>query len=332
MISIIVPVYNSAKYLSRCLDSLLAQTFQNIEIIVVNDASQDNSIEIMKEYKERYPQKIVLIDSKVNLRQGGARNLGLKVAKGEYIGFVDSDDWVSKDMYESLYKTAAKENSDMVGSQYYIAESPEKFSVKKSDYTEDLLSISGMNLETKDKEKLLFQVSSIWGHIYRRSIIEDNNIYFIEKTAYEDNHFVKLYTLYIHRYSFIDKPFYYYFKNLESTVNKKNQAYQFDRLNVERTKLVEYKNRGLFEKYKYGIEIDFVKTFYLNTIAIIFNSFDKPPLDKLKEIRSELERTFPDYKNNIYYKEAISFEDRLKIYLANICPEILKFIYKIKKI
>ncbi|MDR1013297.1 MAG: glycosyltransferase [Lactobacillales bacterium] len=330
MISVIVPVYNSQNFLRRCVESLLKQTCADLEIILVNDASPDNSIEIMKEYREKYPEKIIVIDSPINLRQGGARNLGLKAAHGEYIGFVDSDDWVSKGMFAALYDKATKDHSDMVGSQYYTALTEENFKAHQNKYTRDLLEISGKKLTQENKEQLLFKVSGIWSNLYKRSIILDNNIFFLEKTAYEDNHFVKLYTLHINNYSFIDSPYYYYFKNQNSTVNKKNQAYQFDRLEVERKKIKEYKKRNLFEQYKNGIEIDFVKTFYLNTVALIFNAFDKPPIKKLKEIKLELENNFPGYKKNIYYKTALSFEDRLKIDLANMFPGMLSTAYNIK--
>lgn len=90
-VSIIVPCYNVEKYLPRCIESLVNQTLEDIEIILVNDASPDNSIKIMKEYELKYPNKIKIIDSQINLRQGGARNLGIDIATGEFIGFVDSD-------------------------------------------------------------------------------------------------------------------------------------------------------------------------------------------------------------------------------------------------
>lgn len=96
-VSIIVPVYNVEKYLNRCIESLLNQTYKNIEIILVNDASPDNSIAIMKEYEKKYPDIIKCIYLTKNVRQGGARNRGLKIAKGKFICFVDSDDWVDSD-------------------------------------------------------------------------------------------------------------------------------------------------------------------------------------------------------------------------------------------
>ncbi|WP_294594847.1 glycosyltransferase family 2 protein, partial [uncultured Rikenella sp.] len=92
-VSVIVPCYNAEQFLTRCLDSLVNQTLEGIEIICVNDASPDNGIAILRDYETRYPN-VVVIDLKENVRQGGARNRGIEIARGEYIGFVDADDWV----------------------------------------------------------------------------------------------------------------------------------------------------------------------------------------------------------------------------------------------
>ena len=110
-LSIIVPVYNMAAEgkLNYCLDSLVGQTIRGVhdyEILCVDDASTDGSLEILLDYQKRYPELICVIPNAVNLRQGGAKNVGLKNAEGEWIGFIDSDDWVSPDYYEKLLKKA----------------------------------------------------------------------------------------------------------------------------------------------------------------------------------------------------------------------------------
>ena len=107
-LSIIVPVFNMAsdRKLNYCLDSLVGQTVSNYEIIAVDDCSTDNSMDILKEYEEKYPDKFIAVHSPVNKHQGGAKNIGLKMAKGEWIGFIDSDDWIVPDFYERLIKKA----------------------------------------------------------------------------------------------------------------------------------------------------------------------------------------------------------------------------------
>ena len=112
-VSVIVPVYNVENYLVKCLDSLVHQTLKDIEIIVVNDGSPDNSQNIIDTYVKKYPKKIKAF-SKKNGGQGSARNYGLKYAKGEYIAFVDSDDYVDLDMFFKMYNKAKEDNSDIV--------------------------------------------------------------------------------------------------------------------------------------------------------------------------------------------------------------------------
>ena len=116
-VSVVVPVYNTEKYLDICLNSLVNQTIDDIEIIIVNDGSTDNSIKIIKKYMKQYPEKIVLLDQK-NSGISVARNNGISIAKGEFIGFVDSDDFVELNMYENLYNAIKNTKSDIVVCDY----------------------------------------------------------------------------------------------------------------------------------------------------------------------------------------------------------------------
>jgi glycosyltransferase involved in cell wall biosynthesis len=112
LVSIIVPVWNTAKFLPQCLDSLLAQTLKDIEIVCINDASLDNSLQILEHYASR-DERIRLVSNPKNLGPGATRNIGIELAKGEYIGFLDSDDFVSNDFYQNLYQGALKHSADI---------------------------------------------------------------------------------------------------------------------------------------------------------------------------------------------------------------------------
>lgn len=140
-VSIIVPVYNMEKYLTECMDSLINQTLDDIEIIVINDGSKDNSLKILKDYKKKYPDKLKIIDQ-VNSGISVARNNGLKIATGKYIGFVDSDDYVKKDMFEKLYNQIEKTKSDIVVCDI------EEYRIKKNEfkYIDVANQIKGNNL------------------------------------------------------------------------------------------------------------------------------------------------------------------------------------------
>src|SRR4051812_9727086 len=115
-ISIIVPVYNVEKYLSRCLDSLLTQTLTDIEVIAINDGSTDSSLNILINYREM-DNRLKIIDQ-LNGGVSSARNAGIKAANGNYIGFVDPDDWIDNEMYENLYQMVQTEQADIVMCSY----------------------------------------------------------------------------------------------------------------------------------------------------------------------------------------------------------------------
>ena len=152
-ISIIVPVYNTAKYLKRCLDSIINQKFDNInyEIIVVNDASTDNSLEIINEYLKN-DNRIILIDKKENQGLSEARNSGIEIAQGEYILHIDSDDWIEDNYIYDMVTLAKKENADMVVSDFildndknerYIQDQGDKFLLDSKECIKQLCLMKG---------------------------------------------------------------------------------------------------------------------------------------------------------------------------------------------
>lgn len=131
LISVIVPIYNAEKYLARCIESVLKQTYPNLEILLINDGSTDDSKEICKRYASEYP--LIKYIEKNNGGQSSARNLGLEICKGEYIGFVDSDDWISCDMYKYLYELIQRTNADVAQIGLLMVAGPEDIYVDNSE-------------------------------------------------------------------------------------------------------------------------------------------------------------------------------------------------------
>ena len=161
-VSVIVPVYNVEGYIEKCLETLVNQTLKEIEIIIVNDGSKDRSIQIINKFKEQYPEKIVYLE-KENGGLSSARNFGIPHATGEYIAFLDSDDYVVKDMYQKMYEIAKKENSDMVECDFYW-EYPDK---KKVD-TGKIYN---------GKEEMLEKVRVVaWNKLIKREILDKTKI------------------------------------------------------------------------------------------------------------------------------------------------------------
>ena len=177
LVSVIVPVYNVQDYIEKCLDSLINQTLEQLEVIVIDDGSTDKTGLIVDEYQNKYKSKIKVIHKK-NEGVSIARNVGLEKATGEYIGFLDSDDWVNYDMYEKLYKLAIKDNCDIVACDT-LAIYPDK----------KVLIESHINETSTTEDLMLNAYAVIWNKIYKREIID--GIKFKEKMNFcEDVQFL----------------------------------------------------------------------------------------------------------------------------------------------
>lgn len=177
-VSIIIPVYNCEKTLIQCLGNVVNQTLKDIEIILVNDASTDSTWNIILECEKQFPEIIMAINLETNRGAGGARNVGLMYATGEYIGFVDSDDIIAVDMYEKLYNEAVRGNYDMVDCGYYNEEKDLAIVHTSDELTGDL--------DSAKRRELIVSGGYLWSRIFRRSLITDSDIRFREKVILED--------------------------------------------------------------------------------------------------------------------------------------------------
>lgn len=189
-VSIIVPVYNVEPYLDRCMQSLLKQTLKEIEIIMVDDESPDHCPQLCEDYKAKYSN--VKVVHKKNGGLGFARNSGLEVAKGEYVAFIDSDDFVDTDMFQHLYEYAIENNCDAVFCGYNIYKDAEHIRKMqentdyilrrgKDDVKKVLLDMVGPEPSYHSDAKLLM---SVWRAIYSHKVIEDNHLRFVSERVY----------------------------------------------------------------------------------------------------------------------------------------------------
>jgi len=325
-VSIVVPCFNVEDYLSRCVDSLVNQTLENIEIILINDASPDNGIEIMKEYELKYPNKIRVVDSPVNLKQGGARNLGIEFASGEFIGFVDGDDWVGLSMYEVLYTKAKETNCDIVGCDIYVSDG--------NKVTNCLITHQGCDfgkLNEYKRKKLIISEGSICSKIYKRELFTDNNINFPEHLFYEDNPIVPLLLAYSNHFEKVSKPLYYYYMRESSTVRIRNSYHHFDRLKTSKILVDEFKSRGFYARYRNEIDFRFIELFYLNTISTCLTCFDDPEITILKNIREYMKKNMKKYRKNKYFKN-LSRSKKIVSKLNDINPKLLTWVFRLKKL
>lgn len=246
-ISIIVPIYNVEKYIDRCLDSLVNQTLKEIEIIIVNDKTPDNSMEICEKYAEK-DHRIKIYNKDENEGLGYTRNYGINKANGEFIAFVDSDDYVDKDFYEKLYNKAIETNTDICFGEFktYNSKNENDITTIKIPFKNDVENtkdiLYNMILRNQNERNLLtgYINASVWQAIYTKSIINENNILFISERKYlaEDVIFNFEYLMQSKKASFVRGAYYYYCFN-ESSLTHTYIQNRMEKVKVQKNKLIE---------------------------------------------------------------------------------------------
>lgn len=232
-VSVIVPVYNVEKYLKRCLDSLINQTLSDIDIICINDGSKDSSLQILEQYAQKDSR--IVIYNQENSGLSVARNTGLEHASGEYIGFVDSDDWVDLDFYEKLYNSAKNNNADIA-----VADFIREHSNKKPKR----LKLKEEKIYTTSEDKFMIckvhREGCVWNKIYRTEFIKSINLKFVPKMYYEDRDFT-IRSLYFSK-KLVTTPntYYRYFVNPKSIVNKRRNYIQDEHYILVRQQVLQF--------------------------------------------------------------------------------------------
>ena len=210
-LSIIVPVFNTEKYLSECLNSLINQTLKSIEIICVDDGSTDNSLSILEKFHSKDGR--VKIIHQENFGVSVARNNGIAMAQGEYIGFVDSDDWVDADFFEKLYNASQKFGAEVVAGDFLWhkgnSQKPKMKYKEEKFYTETA---------EKVKNALIPKLNYIWNKIYKRESLLKLNIPFEKDRYYEDMIWLVQVIYYMHGFVTVPNTFYHYRRHSESIV------------------------------------------------------------------------------------------------------------------
>lgn len=219
-VSVVLPVYNVASYLPKCLESLQNQSLEDIEIICVNDGSQDNSLEVLQKYAAA-DSRIKVIDQP-NAGPGVARNNGIKAARGEYVGFVDPDDWADKDMFAKMYQTAVENNADIV--ECGVMTHNEK--TGKTKTKQGFASvISGKAFNAEEYPEYVFEgITSGWNKLCRRTFLIENEIYFSDGRAAEDHYFTIAARLKAKTAVSLPEPYYNYLVRASSLTQSLSKA------------------------------------------------------------------------------------------------------------
>lgn len=287
-VSVIVPVYNVEKYIARCLNSLVNQTLDDLEIIVVNDGSKDNSEQIIKQFKKDY--KNIIYVKKENGGLSSARNFGLIYATGEYVAFLDSDDYVDRSLYKKMYEKAKETNSDYVECDF-IWKYPDH---EKID----------VGFRYKDKKEMFEKARVVaWNKLIKRDIIINNKLEFPVGLYYEDIEFFYKLLPYINNFSFVEEPLIYYVQRGNSIVNKQDSRTK-QIFKVLDNVIEYYKKIGLYNEYKAQIEYTYSRLLLCSSLKRMIQIEDKVTRELLlTETWQNLNTKFPNWKQNEILKK-----------------------------
>ena len=309
LLSVIIPVYNVEKYLAQTLDSVINQTYKNLEIICVNDGSKDNSRNILEEYKNK-DSRIIIVDQE-NQGLAAARNTGLKHFTGELVAFLDSDDWLELDFYEKLIERLALDNSDIaVGETHYVYSDR----ISQTDWVNDFTFYKTHKdiLESIEEKQNIIYACACWNKIYRADLIKDNNLEFPYGLFIEDVPFTFAATILANKISLVKGAVLKYRRQDESILAKAKE---------NRTSFDIFKIYDVCENWLAHADLnDDVKEEYKN----ILENFE------IFNINSWLGGTCPKYKQEFYK----NMKNRIKNFnIKNnkyINKETLKIFYLIK--
>lgn len=316
-ISVIVPIFNSEKYLHKCLNSILNQTLKDIEIILIDDGSTDNSLEIIQQYSNKHNN--IKYKYKKNEGQAIARNLGIEMATGEFITFVDSDDYIDENMLEKLYENAIQNKSDIV----------------LCDYVEEYknINIKKKTLFIKDEDIHKSYIVSVAGpcsKIIKTQIFKQNNLKFLANNIYEDLAIIPTLALYAKTISYCEEVLYHYVIRENSTMQQTKYTKKLESI----FNVMEYLSKQ-FEGTEYTQEIEFL---YINHLLYAgcgrFLKY-KNTNKMILKIITIINNSYPNWKKNKYFKKQSKIYKLIcNIFMRNKFLEInlYKFFRKIKNI
>lgn len=318
-VSVILPVYGVADYIVKCTESLLAQTLQEMEFLFVDDRGPDNSIELLKKTIKGHPREkqFRILTPEHNLGAGMARNYAIPEAKGEYIAFVDSDDWIEPDMFERMYNRAKEQGgTDLCmcqASKDYLDGTPSEIlsnpDVEEGEFTHD-----------KRAFFLTHYVSYFWTLIYKRELIEQYAIRYPEDRSADDSYFLACALMTAKSIARVDAPFYHYLIRPGSVCTTKDSVKYKKRLTVF-SKLMAYaKEQGVYAEFKPEIDLLYIKKGYVSTLVNYVVNALEPKKEVFAEVYAVLQSEVPDYVQNAYLKKKKAL--KILLYVCHSFPRV----------
>lgn len=288
-VSLIIPVYNVEDYIEKCLDSVVNQTLKDMEVIIVNDGSKDSSKQKIEKYLNKYSWIKYL--EKENGGLSDARNYGMPYATGEYIAFLDSDDYVESSMYEEMYNKAKEENLDMVECDF-IWEYPNK-------KREDIGEVYSSKKEMIEKARVV-----AWNKLIKRELIERTGVKFPVGLRYEDVEFFYKLVPYLEKVSFVRKSFVHYIQRENSIANTQNIRTK-EIFTVLENVISYYKENGFYDEYKDELEYIYVRFLLCSSLKRMCKIEKKEERQSaLNETWNNINMKFPNWKKNPILKKS----------------------------
>lgn len=317
-VSLIIPIYNVESFLEKCLDSVQAQTYKDLEVILVNDGSTDNSPKIINKYVAANSNfKAYTIE---NSGQGGARNYGIEKAEGEYIAFMDSDDYIAPNCIERLTETAIKENSDIVVCNCYDVREDGSV-IEKSEN-----NVNNITTSAFEKPQVLFNRVAPWGKLFKKSVF--GNLRFATRVWYEDMRLIPKLYLNAEKITYIDDPLFYYVQRGGSTMNNNNAVRNLEIIDTFDDLIAYFKEKNFYDTFKQELEfliIDHIVVAGITRVVLCDNPDKKSVLKRLEEYISGFGGLF----NNKYIttlspnkKLILKFNKHKLYFLTALCMKI----------
>lgn len=317
-VSIIVPVFNAEKTLNKCVDSLLAQSLKEKEIILADDVSSDGSEKIIDTYCEKYPDIVRKVKMPQNTRGSGVINRGVEAAMGEFVMVVDNDDYLHPQALEKMISAADRENADVVDCQFRLVdEEGNTLQIEESNTREQVGRI-----DDEKRKSLFVNPGRRLSKIIKKQLIMENGLGYPENVCYGDNFFMELLAGYVSHIAKVDEPLYNYFVSTGSITRKYNNPITYDRVKSAELMLEETKQRGFYDKYQEEIEFRFIELFYVNSVPVFLAKFKPAEINELKRLRKYIKDNFPKYRKNKYFKQRISKSYRIVTKLNDLSPRL----------
>lgn len=325
-VSVIVPVYNTEKYLNRCLDSLVTQTLEEIEVVAIDDGSTDKCSQILDEYQTKYPEKMKVVH-KENGGQASARNLALQLCEGEYIGFLDSDDFVKENMFEKMYSTACEKNADYVACGYT--------DITYEDDKEIVLQEYVASKPAYRTEDLFFgALVSPFLHLYRREIMLESQVNFPEGYIYEDTAFYLNLIPYIKSIALIQEALAVRVRHSNSTTTTFKKERVRNIFPVIKDSLDFYKEKGFLKTYTKELEYFCVRVLLCSSMQRISRvATFRDSSELLEETLSFVKENFSEYRKNPYIGKGFQgmYMKSFNKWTGRIYVLIFRMLSKVKK-